>query len=182
MSSLGPPGSAARAVYETLAPALGWHYRDFAIAAELSPADHVAALCRGRVDAIFLIGAQPDNALRAATAACDTAFVPVAGAEVEALDKANPALLRAVIPAGLYKPAPRELPTLGIAMTAVTTSKLDARIAYEVAKLVFDNLQRFQRADPVFARLDPKRMTGDGLMGAIHEGAARLYKERGLLR
>lgn len=180
--NLGPPGSAARTVYETLAPALGWQYRDFAIAAELSPADQVNALCRGRVDAIFFIGAQPDNALRAATAACDTAFVSVTGSEVDTLDKNNPILIRAVIPGGLYKPAPRDVPTLGIAVTAVTTSKLDVRIVYEVSKLVFDNLARFHRADPALARLDPKRMTGDGLVGTIHDGAARLYKERGLLR
>lgn len=180
--NLGPPGSGPRLVYETLAPAMGWQYRDFAIAAELGPADQGNALCRGRVDAIFFIGAQPDAALRSASAACDTVFVPVTGPEVETLDKGNPVLLRAAIPGGIYKPAPREIPTLGIAVTAVTTSKVDARIAYEVTKLVFDNIARLQRADPVFARLDPRRMSGDGLVAALHEGALRLYKERGLVR
>jgi len=37
---------------------------------------------------------------------------------VETLDKGNPVLLRTAIPGGIYKPAPRELPTLGIAVTA----------------------------------------------------------------
>jgi len=180
--NIGPPASGARTVYELMAPALGWQTRDFEIAAELGPADQVNALCRGRLDAIFFLAAQPDAALRNAAAACDTALVPVAGREVEALDKEKPFLLRAAIPAGLYKTVPRELPTLGIAVVAVASSKVDAKLVYEIVKLAFDNLQRLQRADPVFARLDARRMTGDGLVAPLHEGALKLYKERGLVR
>jgi len=47
---------------------------------------------------------------------------------------------------------------------------------------VFDNLARFHRVDPVFARLEPRRMTADGLVAPLHDGAARLYRERGWIR
>lgn len=180
--NIGPPGSGARAMFDLLAPALGWTVRDFAVASELKTADQANALCRGRVDAVLYLAASPDAAVRAAAQACDTAIVPIAGREIEALDKETRFLLRAGVPGGIYKGAPREVPSVGFAVVAASTSKVDARAVYELVKTAFEHLQRLQRADPVFARLDPRRMTGDGLVVPLHEGAARFYKERGWIK
>jgi len=180
--NIGPPGSGGRIMYELLAPALGLTLRDFAIAAELKPADQADALCRNRVDAVLYLAANPDAAVRAAAQACETVLVPIAGREIEALDRENRYLLRAPVPGGLYKGVAREVPTVGFAMVAASTSKVDARAIYEIVKTVFENLPRLQRADPVFARLEHRRMIGDGLVVPLHDGAAKLYKERGWVR
>ena len=180
--NLGPQGSGARIMFDLVAPALGWTVRDFAVAAELKAADQADALCKGRVDAVLYLAASPDAGVRAAAQACDTVLLPVAGREIDALDKENPSLLRAPVPGGLYKGAARDVPSVGFAVVAATTGKVDARVVYELAKAVFDNLPRLQRADPVFARLDHRRMIGDGLVVPLHDGAAKLYKERGWMR
>ncbi len=180
--NIGPRGSGPRVMFDLLAPALGWAVRDFTIAAELKEADQADALCRGRVDAVLYLAASPDAAVRNAAQACETVIVPVAGREIEALDRETHYLVRSTIPGGLYKGAPRDVPSVGFAITAAGTSKTDARVIYEVVKTVFDNLQRVQRADPVFARLEPRRMTGDGLAVPLHDGAAKLYKERGWIK
>ena len=180
--NIGPPGSGGRMAYDLLAPAVGWRTREFQVAAELAAAAQVDALCRGRVDVAFFLGANPDATLRNAVQACDTHFVPVTGREAETLDKDNVFLLRTAIPGGLYKNAPRDIPSLGIAVVAATSSRADAKLVYETVKLLFDNLQRLQRADPVYARLDPRRMATEGLVAPLHEGAAKFYKERGWIR
>lgn len=180
--NIGPPGSGQRIMFELLAPALGWAVRDFAVAAELKTADQGDALCKGRVDAVLYLAANPDAAMRATAQACETVLVPVAGREIETLDKAKSDLLRAPLPGGLYKGAGREVPSVGFAMVAASSSKVDARLVYAAVRAVFDNLGRLRGADPVFARLDPRRMTGDGLVVPLHEGAAKLYKERGWIR
>jgi TRAP transporter TAXI family solute receptor len=169
-------------MFDLLAPALGWAARDFAIAAELKPADQGDALCKGRVDAVLYLAANPDAGVRATAQACETVFVPVAGREIEALDKETRFLLRVPVPGGLYKGVAREVPSVGFAIVAASTSKVDARLIYELVKTVFDNLQRLQRIDPVFARLEARRMTGDGLVVPLHDGAAKLYKERGWIK
>jgi hypothetical protein len=180
--NIGPPASGARMMFDLLAPALGWAVRDFAVASELKAADQANALCRGRVDAVLYLAANPDAAVRAAAQACETAIVPIAGREIETIDKETRFLLRAGIPGGLYKGVPREVPSVGFAVVAASTSKVDARVIYELVKAAFDGFQRLQRADPVFARLDPRRMIGDGLVVPLHDGATRLYKERGWIR
>ncbi len=108
--------------------------------------------------------------------------LPVAGREIEALDRDTNYLVRATIPGGLYRGAPRDVPSVGFAIEAAGTSKTDPRVIYEFVKTVFENLPRLQRADPVFARLEPRRMTGDGLPVPLHDGAAKLYKERGWIK
>jgi hypothetical protein len=180
--NIGPQGSAARLMYDLVAPALGWSAREFMVAAELKAGDQGDALCRGRVDAVLYVGANPDPMVRSTAQACDITLVPVTGREVEALDREKPFLLRAPVPGGLYKGAAREVPTLGMAVVAASSSKVDARVVGEAVRAVFDNLARFHRVDPVFARLEPRRMTADGLVAPLHDGAARLYRERGWIR
>lgn len=180
--NIGPPGSGARIMFDLLAPTLGWTVRDFAVAAELKSADQADALCRGRVDAVLYLAANPDAGVRAAAQACDTALVPIAGREIESLDKDTRFLLRASIPGGFYKGAPRETPSVGFAVVAASTTKVDARVIYELVRAAFDHFQRLQRADPAFARLDPRRMIGDGLVVPLHDAAAKLYKERGWIK
>ncbi len=180
--NIGPPGSGPRIMFDLLAPTLGWTLREFTVASELKAADQADALCRGRVDAVLYLAASPDAAVRAAAQACETAPVPIAGREIEALDKETPYLVRTAIPGGLYKGAPRETPSVGFAVVAASTSKTDARAIYELVRAAFEHLQRLQRADPVFARLDPRRMIGDGLVVPLHDGAAKLYKERGWIK
>jgi TRAP transporter TAXI family solute receptor len=180
--NIGPPGSASRLMYDLIAPALGWTPREFAIAAELKAGDQGDALCRNRVDAVLYVGANPDAMVRSTAEACNAVFVPVAGREVEALDREKPFLVRAPVPGGLYKGAAREVPTVGLAVVAATSSTVDARIVREAARAVFDNLARIHRIDPIFARLEPRRMTADGLVAPLHDGAAKLYKERGWIR
>lgn len=180
--NIGPPGSGPRIVFDLIAPALGWTVREFTVAAELKAADQADALCRGRVDAVLYLAANPDAGVRAAAQACETALVPIAGREIETLDKETRYLVRAGIPGGLYKGAPRETPSVGFAVVAASTSKADARAIYELVKAAFDHFQRLQRADPAFARLDPRRMIGDGLVVPLHDGAAKFYKERGWIK
>jgi hypothetical protein len=180
--NIGPPGSGARMMFDLLAPALGWTVRDFAVASELKAADQADALCKGRVDAVLYLAANPDAAVRAAAQACETVFVPIGGREVEALDKETRFLLRAPVPGNVYKGAPREVPTVGFAIVAASTSKVDARVIYELVKAALDNLPRVHRVDPVFARLEARRMIGDGLVVPLHDGAAKLYKERGWIK
>jgi TRAP-type uncharacterized transport system substrate-binding protein len=52
---------------------------------------------------------------------------------------------------------------------------------YIITKAVFDNLDEFKKLHPAFANLDAKAMAKDGLSAPLHEGAARYFKEKGLM-
>jgi TRAP transporter TAXI family solute receptor len=169
-------------MFDLVAPAVGWALPEFNVAAELKPADEADALCRDRVDAVLYLGANPDPLVRAATQACAAAPVPVSGAAIDDLVKRTRYLVPAAIPGGLYKGTPREVRTIGFATVAVSSSKVDAGLVRAAVRAVFEHLGGLQRADPVFQRLDPRRMIALGLVAPLHDGAARFYKERGWVR
>jgi TRAP-type uncharacterized transport system substrate-binding protein len=50
-----------------------------------------------------------------------------------------------------------------------------------VVKAVFDNFDDFRGLHPAFANLDPKEMATAGLSAPLHDGAAKYYREKGLI-
>ena len=48
-------------------------------------------------------------------------------------------------------------------------------------KAVFDNFDRFKGLHPAFEFLDQKEMTSAGLSAPLHDGAAKYFKEKGLI-
>ena len=46
---------------------------------------------------------------------------------------------------------------------------------------MFENFDDFRKLHPAFANLNKEEMAKDGLSAPIHDGAARYYKEAGLM-
>ena len=65
--------------------------------------------------------------------------------------------------------------------TLVTSAKVPDDVVYELVKAVFENFDEFKKLHPAFANLDPKEMVKDGLSAPLHPGAAKYYKEAGLM-
>ena len=47
---------------------------------------------------------------------------------------------------------------------------------------MIDNLDECRKLGPAFANLNAANMVQDGLSAPLHEGAARYFKEKGLLK
>ena len=54
-------------------------------------------------------------------------------------------------------------------------------MVYVVAKAVMENIDDFKQLHPAFANLNPAEMVKDGLSAPLHPGAAKAYKELGLI-
>ncbi len=179
--NIGDPGSGQRATMAELLKIMGWTTRDFALASELKPAEQAQALCDNKVDAIVYVVGHPNGSIQEATTACDTVVVSVAGPAVDKLIAANPFYAKAVIPGGTYKGNARDVETFGVAATFVASTRADAETIYQVVRAVFDNLKEFKSLHPAFGHLDPRKMVKDGNSAPLHDGAARYFKEKGLM-
>ena len=71
--------------------------------------------------------------------------------------------------------------TFGVMASVVTSAKVSDDMVYNVVRAVFENLDDFKKQHPAFANLDPKKMIKDGLSAPLHPGAAKYYKEKGLM-
>lgn len=179
--NIGNPGSGQRGTMEVLMKALGWTRADFALTAELAPAEQSRALCDNNVDAIVFVVGHPNASIKEATTACEAVVVPVAGPAVDALVTEHPYYRRAVIPGGLYRGTDADVQTFGVGATLVTSAAVPEASVYQLVKAVLENFEDFRRLHPTFATLEKAGMVKEALSAPLHEGALRYYREAGLM-
>lgn len=179
--NIGNPGSGQRGTMEVIMDAKGWTLDDFTLASELKSSEQSQALCDNKVDAIIFTVGHPNGSIQEATTSCEAVVVPVQGPEIDKLVNENPYYSAAAIPGGMYKGTDSSVPTFGVRATFVSSTNTDAETIYQVVKAVMDNFDRFKRLHPAFANLDMKEMVTAGNSAPVHDGAARYYKEKGLM-
>ncbi len=179
--NIGNPGSGQRGTMEVLMKALGWTTKDFALASELKSSEQSSALCDNKIDAMVFTVGHPSGSIKQATTSCDAILVNVTGPEVDKLIADNDYYRSATIPGGMYRGSATDTQTFGVGATFVSSTATDADTVYQVVKAVFENFDSFKKLHPAFANLKKSEMAKDGLSAPIHDGAAKYYKEAGLM-
>ena len=179
--NIGNPGSGQRALMDLLIAEKGWSNSDFALAAELAPAEQSSALCDNNIDAFTYTVGHPAGAIQEATTTCDSVIVPVEGEVVDKLVSDNPYYFKATIPGGMYRGNDKDVPTFGVGATVVTSADVADDVVYTFVKSVFENFDDFKGLHPALANLTPEQMVSQGNSAPLHPGAERYYKEKGWL-
>jgi TRAP transporter TAXI family solute receptor len=179
--NIGNPGSGQRGTMEVVMGALGWSKSDFSLASELKSAEQSQALCDNKIDAMVFTVGHPSGSIQEATTSCDSVIVSVTGAAIDKLVNDNPYYRHATIPGGMYRGNPDDVQTFGVGATFVTSTNVEADTVYTVVKAVFENFDQFKKLHPAFGVLQKEQMVKDGLSAPLHDGAAKYYKEAGLM-
>jgi len=179
--NIGNPGSGQRGTLEVLVEALGWTMDDFALATELKASEQSAALCDNQIDAMVYTVGHPSGSIQEATTACDSVLVEVAGPEVAKLIEENSFYRAATIPGGMYRGNDEDTLTFGVGATFVSSDAVSEDTVYVLVKSVFENFDDFKGLHPAFANLVAAEMATAGLSAPLHDGAAKYFKEAGLI-
>lgn len=179
--NVGNPGSGQRATMEVVMEAFGMGMDDFSLATEYKGSEMAKQICDNNIDAMIYTIGHPAAAIKEATTSCDVKLVSVTGAPIDKLVADNPYYRVATVPGGMYVGNPDDTTTFGVGATFVTSTDISDDVAYIVAKSVMSNLDDFRKLHPAFANLDAAQMISDGLSAPLHPGAAKAYKELGLM-
>lgn len=179
--NVGNPGSGQRATTDVLLGALGWTTDDFSLASDLKAAEQSKALCDNKIDAMVYVVGHPSGSIKEATTSCDSVLVEVSGAEVGKLISDNSFYRKATIPGGMYSGNAGDVATFGVGATFVSSAAVPEDVIYNVVKAVFENFDSFVKFHPAFANLKKEEMIKDSLSAPLHPGAAKYYKEAGLM-
>lgn len=180
--NVGNPGSGTLASMNELLAAMNWTMKDFALASELRPDEHGPALCDGKIDGFFYAVGHPSANIQDPTTICGAKLVSLTGPAVDKLVKEKPFYAMATIPGGMYPNNPNPTTTYGVQATVVSSAKVPDEVVYVVVKTVFENLDEFKKLHPALANLKPEDMVKNGLSAPLHPGAAKYYKEKGLIK
>lgn len=179
--NVGNPGSGQRGTMEVLMAAKGLTMDDFALASELKSAEQSKALCDNKIDAMVFTVGHPSGSIQEATTSCDSVLVDVSGPAVTMLINENDYYRAATIPGGMYNGNADDVMTFGVGATFVSSTAVSEDVVYQVVKAVFENFDDFKKLHPAFANLKKEEMIKDGLSAPLHAGAAKYYKEAGLM-
>ena len=180
--NIGNPGSGQRGTMEVLMEALGWDKSTFALASELKSSEQSKALCDNKIDAMVFTVGHPSGSIKEATTSCDSVLVNVTGSAVDGLVANNDFYRTATIPGGMYNGNPDDTVTFGVGATVVSSTAVSDHVIHSIVKGVFENFDAFKKLHPAFANLKKAEMISDGLSAPLHDGAARYYKEAGLMK
>ena len=179
--NIGNPGSGQRGTMEVVMQALGWTKATFKLASELKSAEQGKALCDNKIDAMVFTVGHPSGSIKEPTTSCDSVLVEVAGPAIDKLVKENDYYRTATIPGGMYRGSPNDVKTFGVGATFVSSTNVPEEVIYNVVKAVFENFDQFKKLHPAFKVLKKEEMIKDGLSAPLHDGAAKYYKEAGLM-
>ena len=179
--NIGNPGSGQRGTFEVLMEAHGVDTGYFGATSELTSSEQSGALCDKKIDAFGYTVGVPNAGVAQSTDGCGASIINLNTDAVKKLVADNPFYAFATIPKGTYKTSKKDVTTFGVMASVVTSAKVSDDMVYNVVRAVFENLDDFKKQHPAFANLDPKKMIKDGLSAPLHPGAAKYYKEKGLM-
>lgn len=179
--NIGNPGSGTRASWEVMADTLGFGDDALALATEFKSSEQSQALCDNKIDAFFFLVGHPSGSIKEASTSCESNLVEVAGPAIDKLVADASYYRTATIPGGMYTGTPDDTKTYGVGATFVSSTNTDANTVYHVVKAVFENFDTFKKLHPAFQVLKKEEMIKDSLSAPLHDGAAKYYKEAGLM-
>ena len=175
---VGPPGSGTALTAGLILQAFG--IDESAVQVEqLQFNDAADRLVHGTLDAMFDTAIYPAASVTAATRA-GARLMPLAGPPIERLRHDYPFLRVTVIPRDTYPGAVNTTRTIGVDSLLVCRRDLDETLVYDLTRRFFEALPSLSSSQGALRFIDLDQAPATPI--PLHDGAARFYRERELLR
>ncbi|CEG51779.1 TAXI family TRAP transporter solute-binding subunit [Stutzerimonas kunmingensis] len=177
--SVGAPKSGTELNARAIFKAAGLDYKDMGRVEFLPYAESVELIKNRQLDATLQSSGLGMAAIRDLASTMPVTFVEIPAAVVEKIE--SDAYLPGVIPAGTYDGQDDDVPTVAITNILVSHEKVSDEVAYQMTKLMFDNLSSLGNAHSAAKDIKLENATKN-LPIPLHPGAERFYKEAGVLK
>lgn len=182
--ALGTPGGSIRTVGDLLVRLKGLTGK--ATILWLPPDKMNSGLADGTLDAGYCYASGADKApfTEETTTAREMVLFGLDEGTIARLNKENPAILGTTFPAGVYRGQEKSFPTVAVYLSFATLGVLMSEdTAYRIVKGIFENQAELPKYHPVLRNTTLENaLKGIPVGFPIHPGAARYYREKGILK
>lgn len=140
------------------------------------------AISNKLLDGVWIMAGTPNSAITQIMTTTDSKIMPITAEQVEALKAEYPWYAACEIPAGTYAGQDEAVPTSGVKLTLFVTADVDEETVYQMTKVFWENWDTLTETHAALRKADPKQACNDVAGVAIHEGAARYYREIGIMQ
>ena len=123
----------------------------------------------------------PNSAVAQIMTTTDSKILPIPADMIEALKADYPWYANYTIPAGTYDKQDEDVETSAVKLTLFITADVDEETVYQMTKVFWENWDMLTSTHKALAAADPAQACTDLAGVPIHDGAARYYREIGLL-
>ena len=176
--SVGAAKSGTELNARAILKAAGMSYSDMGKTEYLPFAESVELIKNRQLDATLQSAGMGVASIRDLATSVKITVVAVPKAEV---DKIGAPYVAAVIPAGTYEGQTADVETAAVGNFLITHDGVSDETAYQMTKLLFDNLPALTAAHAAAKAIDVKKAL-EGMPVPLHPGAERYYKEVGILK
>lgn len=180
--NIGEAGSAARGLWNDLLGAVQLGQADLGAVVAAPQSFNTDGICEDRIDAFGLWIGHPAPVIQYTLDHCSARVVSMWDDSILSLIKQKPYYYQQTLPAGTYRGQTRNLDAFGIKASLIAYQRLDPDIVYWFVRSIVENLETLKTLNPALANLSVDRMFSEGNFLRFHEGAARYWKERGMLK
>ncbi|MCP5157872.1 MAG: TAXI family TRAP transporter solute-binding subunit [Gammaproteobacteria bacterium] len=176
--SVGAPKSGTELNARAIFKAAGLSYEDLSKVEFLPYAESMELIKNRQLDATLQSSGLGMAAIRDLASVMKINFIPIPEEIVKKIG--NAAYQPGAIPPNTYDGQSEAVPTATITNILVTQSAVSDDLAYQMTRLMFDNLNRLVTAHSA-AKAITLEQAPRNLPLPLHPGAERFYKEKGLL-
>lgn len=176
--SVGAPKSGTELNSRAILKAAGMDYKELGKVEYLPFAESVDLMKNRQLSATLQSAGLGVASLKDLSNSSEITMVSVPKAVV---DKIGPPFVAATIPAGTYKGQDQDVPTAAVVNYLVTSSAVSDELAYQMTKLIFENLPELVSAHAAGREIKLENAAA-GSPAPLHPGAARYYTEKGVLK
>ncbi|WP_054948926.1 TAXI family TRAP transporter solute-binding subunit [Numidum massiliense] len=179
--SPGIKGYSGELAFKKVLEQYGMSYDDLAKIEYIGTADAGDLLRDGHIDAIVQIVAVPLSTFQELDTTIGIRVLPLPDDIVAKMNKANEGYQPYTIKGGTYAGVPDDIPTFTAYTTLLASKDLDEDTVYTLTKLIVERADKWKALNTVMAPFDGKYSV-DNMIGPIHPGAEKYYKEKGFMK
>jgi uncharacterized protein len=176
--SVGAPKSGTEVNARRIFEAMGMSYKDLGKTEYLPFGESVELIKNRQLDATLQSAGLGVSSIRDLASSLPITIVSV---PAEVATKLGPPFVATTIPANTYTGQTADVPTLAVVNFLVTSTAVSDELAYQMTKQLFENLDTMVAAHNAAKAISLKTAL-NGMPVPLHPGAARYYKEKGLIK
>lgn len=175
--NLGNKGSSQRGIVKMIMDAANLQKEDFVSYRELTTTEMGEAFCKDEIDVMFQALGMPAPFFKRMIDECNGAIFPIPAPVIDRILQKYPGLMRVDIPGGFYQGHPDAVPSFGMKTTLISSAKVSPESIRRFTRAVLSQLPELKESYPALQSLDIRKMSSDGILIPLHDGAKVDYRE-----